>query len=205
MQRFFVISNRRRIVFALRPSKSFVCCIIFINFFFFLKFIWRWFCSTLCKTFAKLALQRDEPNEKMTLSVRAAKCAALMSEQDELYPGFEMKNKIFQMCEKMLKRFLISFVAERILYPRNTRTLSKTPVTGGTPIDEETCLVSFLKNSFVRYEWGFFLSDFLFSQKYLKDYGKFWEIVKCLRLCGCWFSGVRLALRNQSGRERDLR
>ncbi|XP_008203225.2 inactive ubiquitin carboxyl-terminal hydrolase MINDY-4B isoform X1 [Nasonia vitripennis] len=33
-----------------------------------------------------------------------------------------------------------SGAGERILYPRNTRTLAKTPVTGGTPIDEETCM-----------------------------------------------------------------
>ncbi|XP_011148914.2 inactive ubiquitin carboxyl-terminal hydrolase MINDY-4B isoform X1 [Harpegnathos saltator] len=29
---------------------------------------------------------------------------------------------------------------ERILYPRNTRTLPKTPVIGGQPIEEETCM-----------------------------------------------------------------
>ncbi|XP_015185282.1 PREDICTED: protein FAM188B2 isoform X1 [Polistes dominula] len=30
---------------------------------------------------------------------------------------------------------------ERIIYPRNTRTLPKTIVSGGTPIDEETCMM----------------------------------------------------------------
>ncbi|XP_043284710.1 inactive ubiquitin carboxyl-terminal hydrolase MINDY-4B isoform X2 [Venturia canescens] len=51
----------------------------------------------------------------MLLSARAAWCAALMAEPDELYP-------------------------ERIVYPRNTRTLAKVPVTGGVPIDETTCM-----------------------------------------------------------------
>ncbi|XP_020288126.1 protein FAM188B2 isoform X2 [Pseudomyrmex gracilis] len=51
----------------------------------------------------------------MLLSTRAARCAALMAEPDELYP-------------------------ERILYPRNTRTLPKTSVIGGQPIEEETCM-----------------------------------------------------------------
>jgi len=32
-------------------------------------------------------------------------------------------------------------VSERILYPRNTRALPKTPVIGGQPIEEETCMV----------------------------------------------------------------
>ncbi|KAI4489501.1 hypothetical protein M0802_011036 [Mischocyttarus mexicanus] len=52
----------------------------------------------------------------MLLSTRAARCAALMAEPDELYP-------------------------ERIIYPRNTRTLPKTIVSGGKPIDEETCMM----------------------------------------------------------------
>ncbi|XP_015587923.1 inactive ubiquitin carboxyl-terminal hydrolase MINDY-4B isoform X4 [Cephus cinctus] len=51
----------------------------------------------------------------MLLSTRAARCAALMAEPDELYP-------------------------ERVMYPRNTRTLAKTPVTGGVPIEEEMCM-----------------------------------------------------------------
>ncbi|KAL0111895.1 hypothetical protein PUN28_013242 [Cardiocondyla obscurior] len=51
----------------------------------------------------------------MLLSTRAARYAALMAEPDELYP-------------------------ERILYPRNTRALPKTPVIGGQPIEEETCM-----------------------------------------------------------------
>ncbi|XP_015587920.1 inactive ubiquitin carboxyl-terminal hydrolase MINDY-4B isoform X2 [Cephus cinctus] len=29
---------------------------------------------------------------------------------------------------------------ERVMYPRNTRTLAKTPVTGGVPIEEEMCM-----------------------------------------------------------------
>ncbi|KAF3428481.1 hypothetical protein E2986_12891 [Frieseomelitta varia] len=51
----------------------------------------------------------------MLLSARSARCAALMGEPDELYP-------------------------EKIIYPRNTRTLAKTVVIGGKPIDEETCM-----------------------------------------------------------------
>ncbi|XP_025991754.1 inactive ubiquitin carboxyl-terminal hydrolase MINDY-4B isoform X2 [Solenopsis invicta] len=51
----------------------------------------------------------------MLLSTRAARCAALMAEPDELY-------------------------SERILYPRNTRALPKVPVVGGQPIEEETCM-----------------------------------------------------------------
>ncbi|XP_012151615.1 putative ubiquitin carboxyl-terminal hydrolase MINDY-4 isoform X2 [Megachile rotundata] len=51
----------------------------------------------------------------MLLSARAARCAALMGEPDQLYP-------------------------EKIIYPRNTRTLAKTVVIGGKPIDEETCM-----------------------------------------------------------------
>lgn len=31
---------------------------------------------------------------------------------------------------------------ERILYPRNKKALAKVPVTGGVPIDEETCMVN---------------------------------------------------------------
>ncbi|XP_060813326.1 inactive ubiquitin carboxyl-terminal hydrolase MINDY-4B isoform X2 [Bombus pascuorum] len=51
----------------------------------------------------------------MLLSVRAARCAALMGEPDELYP-------------------------EKIIYPRSTRTLVKTVVIGGKPIEEKTCM-----------------------------------------------------------------
>ncbi|XP_028523828.1 probable ubiquitin carboxyl-terminal hydrolase MINDY-4 isoform X2 [Apis cerana] len=51
----------------------------------------------------------------MSLATRSARCAALMAEPDELYP-------------------------EKIIYPRNTRTLTKTAVVGGKPIDEKTCM-----------------------------------------------------------------
>ncbi|XP_076682183.1 inactive ubiquitin carboxyl-terminal hydrolase MINDY-4B isoform X2 [Andrena cerasifolii] len=51
----------------------------------------------------------------MLLSARAAWCAALMGEPDQLYP-------------------------EKIIYPRNTRTLTKTAVIGGKPIEEATCM-----------------------------------------------------------------
>ncbi|XP_017878247.1 inactive ubiquitin carboxyl-terminal hydrolase MINDY-4B isoform X2 [Ceratina calcarata] len=52
----------------------------------------------------------------MLLSARVARCAALMGEPDELYP-------------------------EKIIYPRNTRTLTKTAVIGGKPISQETCML----------------------------------------------------------------
>ncbi|XP_058797363.1 inactive ubiquitin carboxyl-terminal hydrolase MINDY-4B isoform X2 [Phymastichus coffea] len=57
----------------------------------------------------------DASHRLLSLSARAAKCAALMAEPDELQP-------------------------ERVLYPRTSRALAKTPVAGGTPIDEQTCM-----------------------------------------------------------------
>ncbi|XP_076656094.1 inactive ubiquitin carboxyl-terminal hydrolase MINDY-4B isoform X2 [Halictus rubicundus] len=51
----------------------------------------------------------------MLLSTRAARCAALMADPDELYP-------------------------EKIIYPRSTRTLVKTAVIGGKPIEQEICM-----------------------------------------------------------------
>nr|XP_012229936.1 PREDICTED: protein FAM188B2 isoform X2 [Linepithema humile] len=45
-------------------------------------------------------------------------------------------------CREMRKEKLPPYLRdrERILYPRNTRTLPKVPVIGGQPIDEETCM-----------------------------------------------------------------
>ncbi|KAH0946994.1 hypothetical protein HN011_007128 [Eciton burchellii] len=45
-------------------------------------------------------------------------------------------------CREMRKEKLPPYLRdrERILYPRNTRTLPKTPVIGGQPIEEETCM-----------------------------------------------------------------
>ncbi|XP_066597053.1 inactive ubiquitin carboxyl-terminal hydrolase MINDY-4B isoform X2 [Prorops nasuta] len=54
--------------------------------------------------------------------------------------------KLSQQCISLkktkftaLKTFKFIQYKERIIYPRNTRTLAKTVVTGGTPINEETC------------------------------------------------------------------
>ncbi|RLU18592.1 hypothetical protein DMN91_008949 [Ooceraea biroi] len=45
-------------------------------------------------------------------------------------------------CREMRKEKLPPYLRdkERILYPRNTRALPKTPVIGGQPIEEETCM-----------------------------------------------------------------
>lgn len=45
-------------------------------------------------------------------------------------------------CREMRKEKLPPYLRdrERVLYPRNTRTLPKTPVVGGQPIEEETCM-----------------------------------------------------------------
>ncbi|KYM95510.1 hypothetical protein ALC62_13940 [Cyphomyrmex costatus] len=45
-------------------------------------------------------------------------------------------------CKEMRKDKLPPYLRdrERILYPRNTRALPKTPVIGGQPIEEETCM-----------------------------------------------------------------
>lgn len=37
--------------------------------------------------------------------------------------------------------FFFFLLLEKIIYPRNTRTLTKTSVVGGKPIDEKTCMV----------------------------------------------------------------
>ena len=78
----------------------------------------------------------------MLLSARSARCAALMGEPDELYPGGELEG-LLRMKEKKSMRimFCVFSVTEKIIYPRNTRTLAKTVVIGGKPIDEETCMV----------------------------------------------------------------
>ncbi|KAL2746826.1 putative ubiquitin carboxyl-terminal hydrolase MINDY-4 isoform X1 [Vespula maculifrons] len=88
----------------------------------------------------------------MLLSTRAARCAALMAEPDELYPGFEIyKNDVLFFVpflpwiesDKTTETDECSgnIILERIIYPRNTRTLPKIVVAGGTPIDEETCMM----------------------------------------------------------------
>lgn len=55
---------------------------------------------------------------------------------------------------------------EKIIYPRNTRTLTKTAVVGGKPIDEKTCMVNSLiseKPFFFFFE--FFKNAFLLGPK----------------------------------------
>lgn len=82
----------------------------------------------------------------MLLSTRAARCAALMAELDELYPGvkktFNFNFNFILILFYFLNTNIFWSVSERILYPRNTRTLPKIPVVGGQPIEEETCMVT---------------------------------------------------------------
>lgn len=86
----------------------------------------------------------------MSLATRSARCAALMAEPDELYPGGEFSRiqRYFQF-ERIDSIFSFLF-PEKIIYPRNTRTLTKTAVVGGKPIDEKTCMVNPLIDNFLK-------------------------------------------------------
>lgn len=56
-------------------------------------------------------------------------------------------NDIFSLKELTIFSFLFP---EKIIYPRNTRTLTKTAVVGGKPIDEKTCMVNPLIDNFLK-------------------------------------------------------
>lgn len=61
--------------------------------------------------------------------------------------NFLESNDIFSLKELTIFSFLFP---EKIIYPRNTRTLTKTAVVGGKPIDEKTCMVNPLIDNFLK-------------------------------------------------------
>lgn len=65
-----------------------------------------------------------------------------MGEPDELYPGGELEGLLCMKQEGSTKMMFWAFsVTEKIIYPRSTRTLVKTAVIGGKPIEEKICMV----------------------------------------------------------------